>query len=117
MFSFDALLSLFLTLLLSVSDGSSFLPPLLRDEEEALLARSTAGDAEARSLLIEHNLRLVSHIVRKYYSGNKNQDDLISIGSIGLIKAVDTFDPQNGARLATYASRCIQNAILSPMRL
>ncbi|MCD8312400.1 MAG: RNA polymerase sporulation sigma factor SigK [Firmicutes bacterium] len=116
MFSFDVLLSLFLTLLLSVSDGSSFLPPLSRDEEEALLARSTAGDAEARSLLIEHNLRLVSHIVRKYYSGNKNQDDLISIGSIGLIKAVDTFDPQNGARLATYASRCIQNEILMYFR-
>lgn len=106
-----------MTLLLSVTDNTSFLPPLSREEEVELLLRRSEGDGAARSLLIEHNLRLVSHIVRKYYSGSACQDDLISIGSIGLIKAVDTFDPNNGARLATYASKCIQNAMLSPMRL
>ncbi len=80
------------------------------------MRRRSEGNGEARSLLIEHNLRLVSHIVRKYYSGSAYQDDLISIGSIGLIKAVDTFDPNNGARLATYASKCIQNEILMYFR-
>ncbi|MBQ3014894.1 MAG: sigma-70 family RNA polymerase sigma factor [Clostridia bacterium] len=78
------------------------------------MANSTGQAAEdARQLLILHNLRLVSHIVRKYYSSNKNQEDLISIGSIGLCKAVDTFNVGNGTKFATYAAKCIQNAILS----
>jgi len=71
------------------------------------------GDMGARTKLIEHNLRLVAHIVRKYYSTQKNQEDLISIGSIGLIKAIDSFKFECGARFATYAAKCIQNAILS----
>ena len=74
------------------------------------------GDAEARSKLIEHNLRLVAHIVKKYYTQNQNQDDLISVGTIGLIKAIDTFDPSNGARFATYAGKCMQNEILMYFR-
>lgn len=69
------------------------------------------GDMKARSTLIEHNLRLVAHIVKKYYTGSSEQDDLISIGTIGLIKAIDSFDASNGARFATYAGKCLQNAI------
>lgn len=71
------------------------------------------GDNEARNTLIEHNLRLVSHIIKKYYSNYSEQEDLISIGTIGLIKAIDSFDCEKGIRLATYAARCIENAILS----
>ena len=72
-----------------------------------------AGDALAREKLIKHNLRLVAHIVKKYYGSGVDQDDLISIGTIGLIKAIDSFDSENGARFATYAAKCLQNAILS----
>ena len=76
--------------------------------------RQGGNDSEdARQNLILHNLRLVAHIVRKYYSTSKNQDDLISIGTIGLVKAIDTFNVENGARFATYAAKCIQNAILT----
>lgn len=71
------------------------------------------GDTEARSTLIEHNLRLVSHIIKKYYANYDEQDDLISIGTIGLIKAIDSFDCDKGVRLATYAARCVENAMLS----
>ncbi len=101
---------------LQVGSGQSFPPPLSREREQALfeaLHESMGGDREARDLLIVHNLRLVSHIVRKYYATSDTPDDLVSIGSVGLMKAVDSFDPSNGARFATYASRCIQNAILS----
>ena len=97
---------------LSVAGGQSFPPPLSPDEERRLFTAYAAGDTEARRELIEHNLRLVSHIVRKYYSASKNQEDLLSIGSIGLIKAIDSFNMKNGARFATYAAKCIQNEIL-----
>ncbi|MBS5016099.1 MAG: sigma-70 family RNA polymerase sigma factor [Ruminococcus sp.] len=72
-----------------------------------------AGDKSARSELIEHNLRLVAHIVKKYYAAYSDQDDLISIGTVGLIKAIDSFKPDKGTRLATYAAKCVENAILS----
>ena len=77
------------------------------------LQRSAAGDLEARNILIERNLRLVAHIMKKYYSQSADQEDLISIGTIGLIKGISTFDASKGARLATYAARCVENAILS----
>ena len=77
------------------------------------LQRSAAGDLEARNILIERNLRLVAHIMKKYYSQSADQEDLISIGTIGLIKGISTFDAAKGARLATYAARCVENAILS----
>ena len=93
----------------------SFPKPLTQEEEEELLTRSAKGDLEARNTLIERNLRLVAHIMKKYYAQTADQEDLISIGTIGLIKGVTTFDPSKGARLATYAARCVENAILSPM--
>ena len=101
---------------LSVSGGQSFPPPLSSEEEARLFTEYGAGSMEARRLLIEHNLRLVSHIVRKYYSSSKNQEDLLSIGTIGLIKAIDSFNMKNGARFATYAAKCIQNEILMHFR-
>ena len=98
----------------------SFPPPFTQREEESRfkIARSDEGEAgrRAREELILHNLRLVSHIVRKYYSTAKNQEDLVSIGTVGLVKAVDTFDITNGARFATYAAKCIQNEILMHFR-
>lgn len=93
--------------------GGSFPRPLRASEEQEFLARMAQGDAAARDALIEHNLRLVAHIVKKYYADPAEQDDLISIGTIGLIKAVGTYKPDKGVRLATYAARCIENAILS----
>ena len=95
----------------------SFPKPLTREEEEKLLARSAQGDLDARNTLIERNLRLVAHIMKKYYAQTADQEDLISIGTIGLIKGVTTFDPSKGARLATYAARCVENAILTPTTL
>ena len=97
---------------LHVSSGGSFPSPLSAKKESELLEKSRNGDLEARNKLIEHNLRLVAHIVKKYYSTSSNQDDLISIGTIGLIKAVSTFKTDKNIRLATYASRCIENEIL-----
>ena len=97
---------------LHVTGTGSFPPPLSKQEEEELLEKSHAGDTAARDKLIEHNLRLVAHIVKKYYRGNADQDDMISIGTIGLIKAVSTYQPGKGTHLATYASRCIENEIL-----
>lgn len=108
--------SSFIHLILGISTPQSFPPPLDSDEENALFVRAEGGDGEARKKIILHNLRLVSHIVRKYYSSSKNQEDLVSIGTIGLIKAVDTFKVSNGARFATYAARCIQNEILMHFR-
>ncbi len=104
--------SLFLSLHLSGTTGS-FPKPLSPAKEREYLERCTAGDLEARNLLVEHNLRLVSHILKKYYTQSADQEDLISIGTIGLIKAVNTFQPDKGIKLATYASRCIENAILT----
>lgn len=100
---------------LSLSSGS-FPKPLKAAEEQECLARMAQGDMEARSKLIEHNLRLVAHIVKKYYSQTGDQDDLISIGTIGLIKGISTFKPDKNVRLATYASRCIENEILMHFR-
>ena len=104
---------LFVTLRLSGGSGGSFPRPLKAEEERMYLERCAAGDLEARNILIEHNLRLVAHIIKKYYTQTDDQDDLISIGTIGLIKGISTFKPDKNVRLATYASRCIENAILS----
>jgi RNA polymerase sporulation-specific sigma factor len=102
--------------LLGIGTPQSFPPPLSAAEEREAFAAKVKGDADARERLILHNLRLVSHIVRKYYGSAKDQEDLISIGSIGLVKAVDSFNPANGARFATYAAKCIQNEILMHFR-
>lgn len=99
--------------ILGISTPQNFPPPLPPEKENEYFKRAAKGDEKAREELILHNLRLVSHIVRKYYSQSPSQEDLVSIGSIGLIKAVDSFNPTNGARFATYAAKCIQNAILS----
>lgn len=103
--------------ILRVSPSGSFPQPLSPDEEARCIKACREGSLDARNKLIEHNLRLVAHIVKKYYAAADDQDDLISIGTIGLIKGVSTFDPSKNVRLATYASRCIEKAILSPMRL
>ena len=107
--------SLFLTLRLTGNPGS-FPKPLSAKEEQMYLERSRAGDLEARNILVEHNLRLVAHIIKKYYTQSAEQEDLISIGTIGLIKAVDTFRPERKIRLATYASRCVENEVLMYFR-
>ena len=86
--------------------GGSFPRPLSAEEERKYVALAAEGDAEARSILIEHNLRLVAHIIKKYYSATCDQDDLISIGTVGLIKGISSYRPDKGVRLATYASRC-----------
>ena len=104
--------SLFLSLRLTGNPGS-FPRPLPPEEERACLKQWAQGDLEARNRLVEHNLRLVAHIIKKHYTQADNQEDLISIGTIGLIKAVNTFRADRGIKLATYASRCIENAILS----
>ena len=96
--------------------SQSFAKPLSREEEERCIALLAQKDAHARELLIEHNLRLVAHIVKKYDIKKTQSDDLISIGTIGLIKAVDSFRPQLGKKLTTYASRCIENEILMYLR-
>ena len=96
--------------------GGSFPKPLTAEEERMYLQRSAAGDLEARNILIERNLRLVAHIMKKYYSQSADQEDLISIGTIGLIKGISTFDAAKGARLATYAARCVENEILMYFR-
>lgn len=92
----------------------SFPRPLSEEEERHYLALVKEGDLEARNILIERNLRLVAHIMKKYYTHVSDHEDLISIGTIGLIKGIETFDGSKGARLATYAARCVENAILSP---
>ena len=101
---------------LHITGTGSFPRPLSAKEERECLEGIARGDEEAKTRLIEHNLRLVAHIIKKYYSAFKDQDDLISIGTIGLIKAVSTFKPEKGTRFATYASRCIENEILMYLR-
>lgn len=103
-------------LILGISTPQSFPPPLSAEAERKYFLAAEEGDEHARQKLILHNLRLVSHIVRKYYSTAKNQEDLVSIGTIGLVKAVDTFRVSGGAKFATYAARCIQNEILMHFR-
>ncbi len=100
---------------LQLSTGS-FPRPLTAEEEQHYLKRSAQGDLEARNVLIERNLRLVAHIMKKYYAVVSDQEDLISIGTIGLIKGIETFDASKGARLATYAARCVENEILMYFR-
>ena len=112
--SIISLISNFLHLILGIGTPQKFPPPLSSEKErEYFKLLKTKKDERARETLILHNLRLVSHIVRKYYASSPNQEDLVSVGTVGLVKAVDSFEDSNGARFATYASRCIQNAILS----
>lgn len=111
-----SMLSQLFHFVLGLSSSQSFPPPLPPEKEKEYFALAAKGDERAREELIVHNLRLVSHIVRKYYSSSPNQEDLISIGTIGLIKSVDSFDAKNGARFATYATKCIQNEILMHFR-
>ena len=101
---------------LQLSTGS-FPKPLTEAEERMYLQRAAEGDLEARNILIERNMRLVAHIMKKYYAQTSDQEDLISIGTIGLIKGITTFDMSKGARLATYAARCVENATLTPATL
>jgi RNA polymerase sporulation-specific sigma factor len=103
-------------MILGVESTHKFLPPLSKEEEKRCFELSRQGDIKARERLIEHNLRLVAHIVRKYYTTSKNTEDLISVGTIGLVKAVDTYNIDNGTRFATYAAKCIQNEILMSFR-
>ena len=116
------MVSLFLTLCnllyfaLHVTGSGSFPRPLTAKEEQECFEAMAQGDTRARARLIEHNLRLVAHIIKKYYSSFKDQEDLISIGTIGLIKAVSTFNAKKGTRFATYASRCIENEVLMHFR-
>lgn len=95
-----------------VANNTSFPKPLKQEDEEKYLKLYSMGDENAKNILIEKNLRLVAHVVKKYHNTGYNVDDLISIGTIGLIKAITTFDSSKGTRLATYAARCIENAIL-----
>ena len=112
MLNFSNIFLKFISLILGLSDAQSFPPPLSAAEEKELFAKMKDGDEYARAKLIEHNMRLVSHIIRKYYSSYGYPDDLLSIGSLGLIKAIDSFKIENGARFATYAAKCVQNEIL-----
>lgn len=111
-----SLFSSFIHLILGINTPGHYPPPLPPEEEKRLFLRAESGNAAAREKLILHNLRLVAHIVKKYYSSAKNQEDLVSIGTIGLIKAVDSFRVSTGARFATYAAKCIQNEILMHFR-
>ncbi len=105
-------LSGLLFFILHVTGSGSFPRPLTAQEERDCLERLKSGDMKAKNELIEHNLRLVAHIIKKYYANSNDQDDLISIGTIGLIKAVNTFDSSKGIRLSSYAARCIENEVL-----
>jgi RNA polymerase sporulation-specific sigma factor len=100
-----------------VTNSSTFPQPLSEEDEAKYLARLQTGDEEARAVLIERNLRLVAHIVKKFDNTGEEVDDLISIGTVGLIKAIGTFRPDKGTRLATYAARCIENEMAVPYRM
>lgn len=112
----DAVSRIFFMALQVVNSGSFPHPLTAQQEQDYLIAYHERGDQAARNKLVEHNLRLVAHIIKKYYSSVRDQDDLISIGTIGLMKAVNTFDHTKGVRLATYASRCVENEILMYFR-
>lgn len=116
LFNIVSMFSNLIHLILGISTPQNFPPPLSPEKEAEYFDLLAAGDENARQELILHNLRLVSHIVRKYYASSKNQDDLVSVGVIGLVKAVDSFKCSNGARFATYAAKCIQNEILMHFR-
>lgn len=111
-----SLLKELLTLISYVSSGSSFPKPMTPEEEAEALEKLFRGDEKAKCALIERNMRLVAHVVKKYASTGNDMDDLISIGTIGLIKAVNTYNSHKGTQLATYAIRCIENEILMAMR-
>ena len=102
--------------ILHVCGGGSFPKPLTEKQERECLEKSANGDIAARNILVEHNLRLVAHIIKKYYGTQSEQDDLVSIGTIGLIKAINTFDMNKNIKLSSYASRCIENEILMHFR-
>lgn len=102
--------------ILHVCGGGSFPKPLTEKQERECLEKSANGDIAARNMLVEHNLRLVAHIIKKYYGTQSEQDDLVSIGTIGLIKAINTFDINKNIKLSSYASRCIENEILMHFR-
>lgn len=106
----------FLFFALHIKANNSFPPALSAREEKEYMDKYKNGDIEAKNILVEHNLRLVAHIIKKYYSNYEEQDDLISIGTIGLIKAVNSFDENKGIKLATYASKCIENEVLMYFR-
>lgn len=117
MLDFIALLGQYVCFyILHVCSGGSFPKPLSKKDEEYYLQKLKEGDNEARNKLVEHNLRLVAHIIKKYYGTKCEQDDLVSIGTIGLIKAINTFKPDKKIRLSSYASRCIENEILMHLR-
>ena len=111
-----ALLGASLLMLRLANPAGSFPRALGVEQEKELLERSLSGDLDARNTLIEHNLRLVAHVVKKYYTASADTDDLISIGTVGLIKGIDTYRPDRGVRLATYAARCAENEILMYFR-
>lgn len=106
-----------LFLALHIGNYGAFPPPLNAEEEKNCLKLMSEGDEKAREKLIHHNLRLVTHIIKKYYSNYSDQEDLMSIGTLGLIKGINTFDPVKGTRLATYTARCIENAMLTPRNI
>ncbi|MGN0601891.1 MAG: RNA polymerase sporulation sigma factor SigK, partial [Oscillospiraceae bacterium] len=113
---FDLISNYFLFFALHFENRNVFPKPLNAKQEHEYFVKMSEGDTDARDKLIEHNLRLVAHIIKKYYSGSQDQEDLISIGTIGLIKAVSTFDYTKGCRFATYGSRCVENEILMHFR-
>ncbi len=112
----EILSGLSMIFILHVTGAGLFPKPLSAKEEHELLLRTVQGDIAARNKLVEHNLRLVAHIVKKYYGTGADPDDLVSIGTIGLIKAINTFDPEKNIKLSSYASRCIENEILMYFR-
>jgi RNA polymerase sporulation-specific sigma factor len=113
MFDLKSIFLRFISLILGLSPNQNFPPPLSQSEETELFLKMKEGDKNARAKLIEHNMRLVSHIIRKYYASYGFQDELLSIGSLGLIKAIDSFKFDKGTKFATYGAKCIQNDILS----
>ena len=116
MFNLKSIILKFIGLILGIETDQNFPPPLTQGEEQELFSRMREGDRSARAKLIEHNLRLVSHIIRKYYASYGAQDELLSIGSLGLIKAVDSLKSDQGTRFATYGAKCVQNEILMYFR-
>ncbi len=106
----------FISLILGLEEQESFPPPLDKETEKEMFERMRGGDKEARSILIERNLRLISHIIRKYYASYSSPEELLSVGCLGLIKAVDSFKSEKGTRFATYGAKCVQNEILMYFR-
>lgn len=113
---FEILNGMYMFFILHLTSGNVYPKPLSAADEKKYLARVAKGDKEARNILVEHNLRLVAHIVKKYYTGTNDYDDLLSVGVVGLIKAINTFDAAKTRRLSSYASICIQNEILMMFR-